>query len=281
LTAPGVFYILLAVRDLRIVSMRRRTRPGGRDRRVGKGLKLVVRNFSRAMLIVAILGQVSLCQAGGVEEPGPSLLRLEDLLDRFNRTQQATRSLTASFTERKNLSLLARPVVSSGNLLYSHPTRIKWEYSDPEPRVFLITEDHFVAYYPARKKAEEVPLGKLAGRRVFRVFGIGQTAEDLRKFFDISLGDPGAEQGTFLMVLTPKRRRVKDRLQLVRFWVDEKTYLPRQLEYVETDGDSTTLTFSDVRVNPEIAEARFSVEIPKDVQITNTFSGLTGATLSR
>lgn len=244
-------------------------------------MKLALRNFSRALLLVMILGQVSFFTAGGGEDPVSSSARLEDLLDRFNRTQQTTRSLTASFTERKDLSLLAKPVVSSGTFLYSHPTRIKWEYSGPEPRVFLITEDRFVAYYPTRKKAEEVSLGKLAGRRVFRVFGIGQTAEDLRKFFDISLGDPGAEEGTFLMVLTPKRRRVKDRLQMVRFWVDEKTCLPRQLEYLETDGDSTTLTFSNVQVNPEIAEARFSVEIPEDVPITNTFSGLTGATLSR
>lgn len=228
-----------------------------------------------------ILGPASLCPAGGAGDPGSSPVGLEDLLERFNQTQQATRTLTASFTERKNLSLLAKPVVSDGTFLYSRPTRIKWEYSGPEPRIYLITEDHFVAYYPTRKKAEEVSLGKLAGRRVFRVFGIGQTAEDLRKFFDISLGDPGEERGTFLMVLTPKRRRVKDRLQLVRFWVDAKTYLPRQLEYVETDGDSTILTFSNVRVNPEIAEARFNVEIPKDVQVTNTFSGLAGATLSR
>ncbi len=212
---------------------------------------------------------------------GASGTQLRELLARFNETQQATRSLTASFTERKNLSLLAKPLISNGTFLYSRPTRIKWEYAEPEPRVFLITEDHFVAYYPAQKKAEEVPLGKLAGRRVFRVFGIGQTAEDLEKFFDISLADPGAEKGTFMMVLTPKRRRVKDRLQLVRFWVDEKTYLPRQLEYVESDGDSTLLTFSNIRVNPEITEARFSVEIPKDVQVTNTFSGFTGASVTR
>ena len=210
----------------------------------------------------------------------PATPALRELLDRFNSTQEATRSLTASFTERKNLTLLARPVVSTGTFLYSKPTRIKWEYSNPEPRVFLITEDHFVAYYPAQKKAEEVPLGKLAGRRVFRVFGIGQTAEDLEKFFDISLGDPGPEKGSFLLILTPKRRRMKDRLQLVRFWVDEETYLPRQLEYVEADGDSTLLTFTNIRLNPEISEARFSVEIPKDVRISNTFSGFTGTTLS-
>ena len=244
-------------------------------------MKVAIRGVCCAALLASLLDLT--CPGRGVEGAGEGdpAARLQELLARFNETQQATRSLTASFTERKNLSLLAKPVVSTGTFLYSKPTRIKWEYTEPEPRVFLITEEHFVAYYPAQKKAEEVPLGKLAGRRVFRVFGIGQTAEDLEKFFTISLADPGPEKGTFLMILTPKRRRVKDRLQLVRFWVDEETYLPRQLEYVEADGDSTLLAFSNIRVNPEITETRFSVEIPKDVQVTNTFSGFTGASVSR
>ena len=248
---------------------------------MGGGLRPAARKTIQILLITMVLGAAASLPPAIGEETGSSSAQLRDLLERFDETQRTTRSLSATFTEKKNLSLLARPVVSSGTFLYSRPTRIKWEYSDPETRVFLITEDHFVAYYPQRKKAEEVPLGRLTGRRIFRVLGIGQTAEELGKFFVISLGDPGAEKGVTLMVLTPKRRRVKDRLQLVRFWVDEKTCLPRQLEYVEADGDSTTLAFSDVRVNPEIAETRFSVEIPRDVPITNTFSGFTGATLTR
>jgi outer membrane lipoprotein-sorting protein len=245
-----------------------------------------LRSFERclcwAVLAALLLGSPNTCLAvEGKDTPAPGSSQLREILQRFNTTQESTRSLTASFTEKKNLTLLARPVISTGTFLYSKPTRIKWEYTNPEPRMFLITEDHFLAYYPAQKRAEEVPLGKLAGRRVFRVFGIGQTAEDLEKFFDISLGDAGPEKGTFLLVLTPKRRRVKDRLQLVRFWVDDETYLPRQLEYVEADGDTTTLTFSNIRVNPEISEARFVVEIPKDVPISNTFSGFTGTTVSR
>ena len=217
----------------------------------------------------------------GTQEPAPPALQLPDLLKKFNESQQAVTSLTASFTERKNLSLLAKPVVSNGTFLYSRPSRIKWEYSEPEPRVFLITEDRFVAYYPNRKRAEEVPLSKLAGRRVFRVFGIGQSAEDLGKFFDISQDDPAEEKGAYLLILTPKRQRVKDRLQRVRFWVDAKTFLPRKLEYVESDGDSTLLSFNNIRLNPEIAEARFSVDIPKDVPVSNTFSGFSGSGLSR
>jgi outer membrane lipoprotein-sorting protein len=217
--------------------------------------------------------------SGFQDEPAP--LQLPDLLQRFNKSQQSVASLTASFTERKNLSLLAKPVVSNGTFLYSRPSRIKWEYSEPEPRIFLITEDRFVAYYPNQKRAEEVPLSKLAGRRVFRVFGIGQSAEDLGKFFDISQDNPGDEKGAYLLVLTPKRQRVKDRLQRVHFWVDAKTFLPRKLEYVESDGDSTLLSFNNIRLNPEIAEARFSVDIPKDVPVSNTFSGFSGSGLSR
>ncbi|HEV8376411.1 MAG TPA: outer membrane lipoprotein carrier protein LolA, partial [Candidatus Polarisedimenticolia bacterium] len=73
-------------------------------------------------------------------------MQLADLLRKFNERQQAVQSLTATFTERKNLSLLAKPVLANGTFLYSKPDRIKWEYSEPEPRIFLITEDRFVAY---------------------------------------------------------------------------------------------------------------------------------------
>jgi len=228
-----------------------------------------------ACFVLAVQGQLSYAQDAASSMP------LSELLQKFNERQQAVQSLTASFTERKNLSLLAKPVLSNGTFLYSKPARIKWEYNNPEPRVFLITEDRFVAYYPNQKRAEEVPLSKLAGRRVFRVFGIGQSAEDLQKFFDISLADAGEEKGAFLLVLTPKRRRVKDRLQVVRFWVDSQSYLPRKLEYLESDGDSTMLSFSNIRLNPEIAESRFNVDIPKDVQVTSTFSGFSGSSLSR
>jgi outer membrane lipoprotein carrier protein len=238
--------------------------------------------MKRAFLVMALLLATLPASWGTLaQESAEHKMQLPDLLKRFNERQQAVQSLTATFTERKNLSLLAKPVVANGTFLYSKPARIKWEYSEPEPRIFLITENRFVAYYPAQKRAEEVPLSKLAGRRVFRVFGIGQTAEDLEKFFDITQADAGGESGCYLLVLTPKRRRVKDRLQRVRFWVDAQTYLPRKLEYLESDGDSTLLTFANLRLNPEIAEARFNVDIPKDVQVSSTFSGFSGSDLSR
>ena len=59
----------------------------------------------------------------------------------------------------------------------------------------------------------------------------------------------------------------------MKIWVDTSTFLPRQLQYVESDGDSTLLTFHDVRTNVEVAAARFRLELPKDVVVSESFNG--------
>jgi len=134
-----------------------------------------------------------------------------------------------------------------------------------------------LAYYPDQKRAENVPLSKFSSRPFFKFLGIGQTAEELQKFFDISMPDAHPEDGAYLLLLTPKWQRIKDRLAMVRFWVDEKTCLPSKLEYVETDGDSTTLTFSHFQVNPDIAEARFSVEHGHELYLQKRVLPVVGA----
>src|SRR5690242_18764049 len=85
----------------------------------GAVLRSNLRSLLSAALLIVFLGiptpDARAAEGTTGNSPAP---RLQDLLRRFNETQQATRSLTATFTERKNLSLLARPVISTGTFLY-------------------------------------------------------------------------------------------------------------------------------------------------------------------
>jgi outer membrane lipoprotein-sorting protein len=67
---------------------------------------------------------------------------------------------------------------------------------------------------------------------------------------------------------------VRERLAVLRIWIDAGTFLPRRIAYEEQDGDSTVLTFHDVRPNVDLAARRFSVDLPADVLISSTFNGL-------
>jgi hypothetical protein len=45
--------------------------------------------------------------------------------------------------------------------------------------VFVITEDRYVAYFPADKRAEDVDIRKFVGRRLFWFLAVGQSSRDL------------------------------------------------------------------------------------------------------
>ena len=198
---------------------------------------------------------------------------LAGILQAFDRAQRETSTLIAGFTERKDLRLLARPVLSRGELYYNRPNQVRWEYLEPDRKVFVITEDRYLAYYPALKRAEEVPIKKFVGKRLFRFIGLGQSIEELGKYYEFQLSAQNPIKDTHLLVLVPRKKKLRVRVAEMKIWVDGATHLPRQLQYVEADGDSTLLTFRDVRSNVEVAAARFRLALPKDVVVSDSFNG--------
>ena len=213
-------------------------------------------------------GPVMTAPRDGAADP-----ELDALLESFDRAQRTTTTLVATFTEEKRLKLLAHPVVSRGELYFQRPNQVRWEYLEPDRKVFVITEDHYLAYYPALKRAEEVPIKKFIGRRLFRFIGLGQSIDELSQSYDFRLGPKDDTPGTRLLILTPRKKKMRERMTEMKIWVDTATFLPRKLQYAETDGDSTLLTFHVLRPNVDVADSRFRLDLPKDVVVSDTFNG--------
>ena len=208
-----------------------------------------------------------------VDEAG----RLETILARFDQAQASIRTLTADFDELKELALLAEPVEGSGRFYYATPHQAKWEYLEPEARVFLISDNSLVQYFPADKILERRDLRTANTNRLFKLFGMGQSSKDLEDFYVISLGadagdtadggrfDPPAR--TYELILTPRRRLVEKRVARVRLWVGDQDFLPRAMKLEEADGDFTYWVFSNVHINSELAAGVFELDVPDDVTI--------------
>lgn len=197
------------------------------------------------------------------------------LLQRFDEAQMRTQTMIASFVERKRLHLLIDEQVQTGTFLYTKPSQFLWEYSQPDGKVILIDSEQLLVYYPNLKKAEEIDISRYS-KRILRFFGLGQPTAELRKYYDLSLAEDPQMPDTYLLILDPIKRRVAKRLDSIRIWFDRDMMVPRQVEYVEADGDSTRFSFRNIETNSPISQARFDVKIPPGVQISNTFSGFTG-----
>jgi outer membrane lipoprotein-sorting protein len=138
---------------------------------------------------------------------------------------------------------------------------------------FVVSEGQYTGYFPERKRAEKRDI-KRWSEQLFRFFGLGQGSKDLGKFYAISLGPADPEmKDSHLLVLSPKKRRVKKRVDEVKLWVDARTLLPQRIDYVGKDGNEREIRFMNTRLNPELAAGLYQVDIPSDVPVTEGFSG--------
>ena len=226
--------------------------------------------FRRAAVVVALLATVLV----PVRAKEPKSATLSQVLTRFDRVQAQIRTLSAEFVQTTRSPLLKSPVVAKGQFFLTKPDSVLWEYTDPEPMRFVVANGSYTGYFPERARAEKRDI-KRWSERLFRFFGVGQGSSELGKFYEIALGASGHdEQGTYLLVLSPKKRRVRKNVDEVKLWVDESTLLPVRIDYVGKDGNSREIRFLNTRLNPDLAAGLYNVKIPPGVPITNGFSGL-------
>jgi len=173
--------------------------------------------------------------------------------------------------------LLKAPMSAQGRFYLRKPDSVLWEYVSPEAMQFAIDRGEYTGYFPGRRHAERRDVHRWT-EQIFRFFAVGQASAELRKFYDIRLEDPGPDRkGSYLLVLDPTKRRVRKRVEEVRFWVDAESCLPSKVVYVNKAGATRTILFHNVQLNPDLAVSLFSVQIPPGVVVTNGFTEMGGA----
>jgi outer membrane lipoprotein-sorting protein len=209
-------------------------------------------------------------------EPAASPER-DRVLAQFDRVQESIQTLRADFRETTHSPLLKEPIVAEGRVYLTKPASIRWEYSDPEDMRFVISNDSYTGYFPERKRAEKRKIGRWR-EQLFRFLGLGQASSELAKFYDIRMEEPGPEMaGTHCLVLSPKKKRVRKKMDEVRFWIDGETFLPVRVEYHgREDGNARVVQFRNMAINPVLSASLYSVELPPDVEITTGFHALSG-----
>ena len=245
-----------------------------------RGLRTSIALVAAALLPGLVAGpglaaQATASPASGAEINVPTVSdeqRLDTILERFDLAQIDIHTLQADFGERKKLAMLVEPLVSTGRFYYESPDRAKWEYLEPDRRIFVISDNALMQYFPDNKTLEKKDLSSVYTHRIFKLFGLGQTSAELRNYYDISLGETEAGADTYLLVLRPIRRRLEKRLSHVLLWVGDQDFLPRAMESEEADGDVTHLEFTHVTINGVLADGTFRIDVPDDVEIRDQIS---------
>ncbi|HEX3526807.1 MAG TPA: outer membrane lipoprotein carrier protein LolA [Thermoanaerobaculia bacterium] len=191
--------------------------------------------------------------------------RLKALVDRVKIEQSHLKTLEAKFTQTQQSAMLVTPETSTGGFSYAAPDRVRWEYATPNPISVVIKGEEMTTWYHDLKRADLLKIGRYSNQ-VFKYLGASGNMDSLVEYFTVRLTAPPRKGAPYQMELIPRFSRISKRIKSMTLWIDDETFLPVRLKYVEADGDWTDYKFSDMKKNAGIPEDRFVLKIPKGVE---------------
>jgi outer membrane lipoprotein carrier protein len=188
-------------------------------------------------------------------------LTAHQLAQRVDHHYNTLRSLQAGFTETYQGMGLHR--TESGTLLLLKPGRMRWNYSSPEGKLFLLDGKYAWSYTRGDAQVQRIPAKELDDLRSPLRFLLGHT--QLEKELNGLTLSP-ASNGQFR--LTGQPRGQQNRIRRVTLTVTAEGAITA-IEIEEVDGATTSFTFSAERPNAPISASEFHFIPPSGVPVVS------------
>jgi outer membrane lipoprotein carrier protein len=184
-------------------------------------------------------------------------------VQRMQAFYEKTKDLQADFDQTFVNPTFHKTLHSTGTLSFKKPGMIRFDYAEPEPKLFVVKGDHIISYIPAAQQAMEgsFKADQLSASVTF-LWGKGQ----LEKEFDVIAASRKDLADGIALELTPKRP--DPRFQKIYFVVDPATYAVKQSVVIDGAGDENRFDFKQLKPNSGLADSLFDFKPPDGTEIT-------------
>jgi len=173
------------------------------------------------------------------------------------------RSLQAQFTETYSGAGMTR--TESGTLLLKKPGRMRWDYNQPRPKLFITDGNTAWFYVPGERQARRASVKQLDDLRSPLRYLLGKTK--LEKELDgLSLAPDQKPLHADDVVLRGVPKGLRDRVSQTLLEVSPEGLINR-IVIEELDGSITDFRFLQQKENVQLADQQFSFVPPPGVEI--------------
>jgi outer membrane lipoprotein carrier protein len=204
----------------------------------------------RSLNLILILCSVSAFAADPAKDA-------EALARKVDQRYNAMRTLRMDFTEQ--LATAGVQKRESGVLELKKPGRMRWDYKQPQEKVFVSDGKTAYFYVPGERQARKAPVKKLDDLQspLRYLLGKSQIAKELE----------GLKLDGNVLSGTPKH--LKDRVERVELAITPEGMIER-IVIEEIDGTRTEFTFSNIQENVTIADQQFKFNPPPGIEMVET-----------
>lgn len=153
----------------------------------------------------------------------------------------------------------------SGKLTLKRPGRMRWDYTSPQPKLFVTDGKTAYFYVPGEQQARRAPVKKLDDFRSPLRYLLGK-ARIAKEFSRLVADVPAKPMQPGNMQLSGVPDRMSERVERVVFEVSKQMQIQR-IAITEIDGTVTEFRFTNIVENAPIADAEFRFKPPAGVEL--------------
>ena len=188
-----------------------------------------------------------------------------ELAQSLQRKYDTIRDFSADFVHNYKSGALKKQVTEKGRLLIKKPGKMRWEYTAPEPKLFVSDGVKIYSYIPQDKQVvvTSVPPDDSASGPALFLAGKGNLLRD----FTASLAEvpSGMPPGTRALKLVP--RKPQPDYDWIVLLVDQTTLGLRGLMSADAQGGTSTFSFANLKENVNLADKEFAFQMPRGVDV--------------
>lgn len=190
-------------------------------------------------------------------------LTIEDIALKVERKLRSVQSIQANFDQIFYSSSIFTPLREKGKFYFKKPDLMKWEYKDPEEKIFLYKEGVFLFYIPEDKELFRSSLSKETYES--EILSLLSGKKRLKDDYLLESNSfPSENQKAWQLKLTP---REEGEYTYILLEIDEKTWLIRKAIFFDWAGNKSEFRFSQIKTNVRLPKKVFELKVPPDVEI--------------
>lgn len=222
------------------------------------------RRLAAALLVLPTLGAA---QERGEETPA----QLAELIRRVEDHHRSLPHFTARFEQRFTPRIFGRERIETGRLTVRNPGRMRWDYEDPEPKVFVTDGENTWFHVPADRQVvvgsfgeSADPAGAVEGTSSGNPLRFLTGEADILEHFDAFLAGTPPEPDRIALRLVPHE---PGEITSLRIEVDDPTGRIHAIVSEDPEGNRTDFRFSDFTTGAVPEDSLFRFTIPPGTEV--------------
>jgi outer membrane lipoprotein-sorting protein len=174
----------------------------------------------------------------------------------FKTESSKITSLASGFRQEKVLTALTEKIKSDGKFFFKRSNKVRIEYQKPFSYLMVMNGDKMLVRDTKKENRINVKSNKLFQKiNSVMIDCVQGTMLDSKDFTVVVFED----SNLYLLEMTPNSKMLSQFFETIILLVEKRDCSAKSIEMREPSGDKTIITFTDKKLNVELADAMFAL----------------------